>query len=85
MLLKETLENLQTQNVKVGGESQYNYCGEVNGEAYEVLAPFLEREVVDTYDSFLEEDTTIVIFQSKDGDSKGKYCTIEEYNKKNHR
>lgn len=85
MLLKETLENLQTQNVKVGGGSQYNYCGEVNGEAYEVLTPYLEREVVDTYDSILEKDTTIVIFQSKNGDRKGKYWTIEEYNKKNHR
>lgn len=86
MLLKEKMENLQNENVnvKVGGKSQFYYCGEINGKAYEVLAPYLDRKVTRTYPSIVEPNTMIVKFRGQKNDKRGKYIATDEYNRKNH-
>ena len=80
MTLGEQLEKLKYKPVKVGSHSGFIYCGNVDKEAYSVLKNFMDREVLDVYNSIDEIGAKIVIFEGKE---KGLYYSTHECNEKN--
>lgn len=78
MLLKNLLETTSAQNIKVGANSMFVYCGENNEQAKDHLAKYLEREVVNsTIGHSHDEPNTLII--KVVGNENGRYWTIKEF------
>lgn len=76
--LKDLLENTKAQNIKVGANSMFLYCGENNEQAKEQLSKYLDREVIYAINgvAYDEPNTLVIKFV---GTENGRYCTIKEF------
>lgn len=82
MILKDLLKNVEGRKVRIGAHSAFLYFGVVDKKMFEDLEKLdpgcLDKEILDMYHSFLENDELIIIY---DSDAHGRFWFESEFKK----
>jgi len=76
--LRNLLENTKAENIKVGANSMFLYCGENNEQAKECLKKYLDREVIYSINGISSDEPNTIVIKIV-GSENGRYFTIKEF------